>query len=86
MDAIRNIPELILEFISRPSYIAFYLGLVGFWCLWLAFRGLRLGNTKAFGRRAPDAEGAAAIETGRIWLALGAVFLASGSALWFRSG
>ena len=61
MAAIRNILELVLEFVSRPDYIAFYLGFVGSWCLWLAFRGLRLQDTKAFGFRAPDVSGAAAI-------------------------
>ena len=83
MDAIRNIPELVLEFVSRPDYIAFYLGFVGFWCLWLAVRGLKLGDTKAFGFRAPDATGVAAIETGRVWLAIGATLLTAGSVLWF---
>ena len=83
MDAILNIPELVQDFISRPGYIAFYLGLVGFWCLWLAVRGLKLGDTKAFGFRTPDAVGTAAIETGRVWLALGAMLLTAGSVLWF---
>ena len=83
MDAIRNIPELVLEFVSRPDYIAFYLGFVGFWCLWLAVRGLKLGDTKAFGFRAPDAVGTAAIETGRVWLMIGAMLLTAGSVLWF---
>ena len=86
MDAIRNTPELILEFVSRPGYISFYLGFVGFWCLWLAFRGLRLGDTKAFGFRAPDAFGEAAIETGRVWLAISVAFIASGAGLWFTVG
>ncbi len=85
MDAIRNLPEFVLDFVSRPGYIAFYLGFVGFWCLWLAFRGLRLGNTKAFGWLPEDAVGAAAIEKGRVWLALAAALLVSGSALWFTS-
>ena len=40
MDAILNIPELVQEFVTRPDYTAFYLGFVGFWCLWLAVRGL----------------------------------------------
>lgn len=83
MDAIRNIPEFVMDFVSRPDYIAFYLGFVGLWCLWLAFRGLRLGDTKAFGFRAPDATGAAAIELGRIWFAIAAVLLTAGSILWF---
>ncbi len=83
MDAIRNIPELVLEFVSRPDYIAFYLGFVGFWCLWLAIRGLKLGDTKAFGFRTPDAVGTAAIETGRVWLVIGAALLTAGSVLWF---
>ena len=83
MDAVRNIPELVLEFVSRPDYIAFYLGFVGFWCLWLGFRGLKLGNTKAFGFRTPDAVGTIAIETGRVWLVIGATLLAAGSTLWF---
>lgn len=83
MDAIRNIPELVLEFVSRPDYIAFYLGFVGIWCLWFAIRGLKLGNTKAFGFRTPDAVGTSAIETGRVWLAIAATLLATGSTLWF---
>ncbi len=83
MDAILNIPELVREFVSRPDYIAFYLGFVGFWCLWLAIRGLKLGDTKAFGFRAPDATGVTAIETGRVWLVIGVALLAAGSTLWF---
>ncbi len=83
MDAILNIPELVREFVTRPDYIAFYLGFVGFWCLWLAFRGLKLGDTKAFGFRTPDAVGTAAIETGRVWLVIGATLLTTGSVLWF---
>ena len=85
MDAIRNMPELVVEFVTRPDYLAFYLGFVGFWCLWLAFRGLRLGDTKAFGFRADDATGAAAIELGRVWLAIATGLLTAGSILWFAS-
>ncbi len=83
MDAILNIPELVREFVTRTDYIAFYLGFVGIWCLWLAFRGLKLGSTKAFGFRAPDAIGVTAIETGRVWLTIAAALLATGSVLWF---
>ena len=83
MDAILNIPELVREFVTRTDYIAFYLGFVGFWCLWLAVRGLKLGDTKAFGFRTPDAVGTAAIETGRVWLVIGAALLTAGSVLWF---
>jgi hypothetical protein len=86
MDAIQHIPEFVLDFVSRPGYIAFYLGFVGFWCLWLAFRGLRMADTKAFGFRTPDAIGEAAIETGRVWLALAVALIFSGAGLWFTSG
>ena len=85
MDAIQNIPELVVEFITRPGYIAFYLGFVGFWCLWLSYRGLQLGSTQGFGWRPPDAAGEAAVTTGRAWLAIGAALLVTGAALWFTS-
>ncbi len=85
MDAIQNIPEFVLDFVSRPGYIAFYLGFAGFWCLWLAFRGLNMGDTKAFGFRTPDAVGTTAIETGRVWLAISIAFIGSGAGLWFTS-
>ena len=85
MDAIQNIPEFVLDFVSRPGYIAFYLGFVGFWCLWLAFRGLRMGDTKAFGWRPADAVGTAAIETGRVWLAISFALIGSGAGLWFAN-
>lgn len=85
MDGIRNIPELIAGFITRPDYIAFYLGFIGFWCLWLAYRGLQLGATQGFGFRAPDAMGEAAITTGRTWLGIAAGLLATGTVLWFAS-
>ena len=85
MDAIRNIPELVLEFVTRPDYIAFYLGFVGFWCLWLAFRGLQLGETKAFGFREPDVGGATAMTVGRVWLALATGLLTAGTILWFMN-
>ena len=83
MDAILNIPELVREFVTRTDYIAFYLGFVGFWCLWLAFRGLKLGDTKAFGFRAPDAVGVTAVEYGRVWLVMGIAMVSTGSVLWF---
>ena len=86
MDAIRNLPEFVLDFVSRPGYIAFYLGFVGFWCLGLAVRGLQLGDTKAFGFRVPDAIGTAAIETGRVWLAIAVALIGSGAGLWFTAG
>ena len=85
MDAIRNIPELIVEFITRRDYIAFYLGFVGFWCLWLSYRGLQFGSTQGFGWRPPDAAAEAAVAAGRSWLAIGVALLVSGAALWFTS-
>ncbi len=86
MDAIRNIPEFVFDFVSRPGYIAFYLGFVGFWCLWLAHRGLRMGGTTGFGFRSPDAIGTAARETGRVWLAVSVALIGSGAGLWFTAG
>ncbi|MCI0777592.1 MAG: hypothetical protein J4N95_05385, partial [Chloroflexi bacterium] len=60
-------------------------GFVGFWCLWLAYRGLRMGDTKAFGWRPADAVGTAAIETGRVWLAISFALIGSGAGLWFAN-
>ncbi len=85
MDAILNIPEFVVDFVERPGYIAFYLGFLGFWCLWLAVRGLQMGETQAFGFRSPAAVGTAAIETGRVWLALAVALIGSGATLWFTS-
>ena len=82
MDGLRNVPELVLEFISRRDYIGLYLGGVGSWCLWLAYRGLGPGNTKGFGWLAPDAVGEAAVAMGRAWLAIGAALLAAGVGFW----
>ena len=85
MDAIRNVPELVLEFISRRDFIALYLGAIGLWCLWLSLKGLRLGRTKGLGWRAADVDGAEAISTGRVWLAIGSGLLAASTSLWFIS-
>ena len=85
VDALRNVPELVLEFISRRDYIGVYLGGVGLWCLWLAYRGLGLGSTKGFGWLAPDAVGEAAASTGRVWLAIGAAVLSAGVGFWFAA-
>ncbi len=85
VDGLRNVPELVLEFISRRDYIGVYLGGVGFWCLWLAYRGLGLGSTKGFGWLAPDAVGAAAVSTGRAWLVIASGLLAVGTGLWIAS-
>ena len=85
VDGLRNVPELVLEFISRRDYIGVYLGGVGFWCLWLAYRGLGLGGTKGFGWLAPDAVGEAAASTGRAWLAIGATLMAAGIGFWFAA-
>ena len=85
MDGISNLPELIADFVTRQDYIAFYLGFVGFWCLWLGYRGLFLRSTPGFGWRAPTAMEAAALSTGRAWLAIGAGSLAAGAGLWFTA-
>ena len=85
MDAIRNIPELILEFISRRDFIAFYLGMVGLWCLWLGSQGLRQESTKGFGWRASDVSGEEAEPAGRAWLAIGSGLLVVGTGLWFTA-
>lgn len=85
VDAIRNVPELVLEFISRPDYIAMYLGVVGLWCLSLSFRGLRMESTKAFGWRSGDVTGDEAKSVGRAWLVIASGLLASGTGLWFAS-
>ena len=76
MDGILNIPELVQEFVTRRDYIAFYLGFLGFWCFWL-------GSTKAFGWRAGDVTGGAAVATGRAWLVIASGLLAAGATLWF---
>ena len=85
MDAIRNIPELILEFISRRDFIALYLGAVGLWCLWLGSGGLRQESTKGFGWRASDLLGEEAELAGRAWLAIGSGLLIVGTGLWFTA-
>lgn len=85
MDAIRNIPELILEFISRRDFIAVYLGAVGLWCLWLSSQGLRRESTKGFGWRASDVSGEEAMPAGRAWLAIGSGLLVVGAGLWFAA-
>ena len=85
MDVIRNIPELILEFISRRDFLGVYLGALGVWCLWLGFRGLGLGNTKGFGWRAADVAGEAAASVGRAWFAIAAGLLGAGAGLWLSS-
>ncbi len=85
VDGLRNIPELILEFISRRDFIAVYLVVVSFWCFSLAFRGLRLGSTKGFGWRAEDATDEAASSTGTAWLAIASSLLATGAGLWFTA-
>lgn len=82
MDALRNLPELIVEFVTRRDYIALYLGLVGLWCAWLAVRGLRLGSTQAFGFRAPEALGERAVATGKVWLAIAVALIGTGTGLW----
>ena len=85
MDAIRNIPELILECISRRDFIAVYLGAVGLWCLWLSSQGLRRESTKGFGWRASDVSGEEAMPAGRAWLAIGSGLLVVGAGLWFTA-
>ena len=80
-----NALQLVREFVSRQDYIAVYTGLVGLWLLWLAYRGTQLGSTKGFGWRAPDAYGAAAVEVGRAWLAIGSALIAAGIGLWVTS-
>ena len=85
MDAFRNIPELILEFISRRDFIAVYLGAVGLWCLWLSSNGLRHVSTKGFGWRASDVSGEEAVLAGRAWLVIGSGLLAAGTGLWFTA-
>ncbi len=84
MDALRNMPELILEFITRQEYIAMYIGFVGLWWLWLGYRGLRLGNTRGFGWRAVDVANDAAA-AGRTWLGMGFALFAAGIGLWFTA-
>ena len=85
VDGLRNVPELVLEFISRRDYIGVYLGGVGSWCLWLAYRGLSFGSTNGFGWRPPDVVGEAAASTGRAWLAIGATLIAAGVGFWFAA-
>ncbi len=85
MDALRNVPELILEFITRQDYIAMYLGFIGLWWLWLGYRGLRMGNTRGFGWRSIDVASDAAAVAGRAWLAMGFAFFAAGFVLWFTA-
>ena len=85
MDAIRNVPELVLEFISRRDFVAVYLGVVGLWCLWLSFRGLRMESTKGFGWRSGEESGDEAKSVGRAWLVIASGLLASGTGLWFAS-
>ncbi len=85
VDGLRNVPELVLEFISRRDYIGVYLGGVGSWCLWLAYRGLSFGSTNGFGWRPPDVVGEAAASTGRAWLAIGATLIAAGVGFWLAA-
>ena len=85
MDGIRNIPELVLEFISRSDFIAIYVGLVGAWFLWFGIRGLRLGNTKGFGWRSADVSEEAAVQAGRAWLMLALGLVSSGVGLWLTT-
>ena len=85
MDAIRNMPELILEFMTRQDYIAMYLGFVGLWWLWLGYRGLRMGNTRGFGWRAVEVASDTAAVAGRVWLAMGIALFATGFGLWFTA-
>ena len=85
VDAIRNVPELVLEFISRRDFIAIYLVAVGFWCGWLGVKGLQLDSTKGFGWRAPDLIGEEASAAGRVWLAIAAGLLAVGVGFWISS-